>query len=274
MNDNNKSANKKLNKAIEAFGDQWPEAYRLLLQEKKLFNGDIFFIPEVENPSELQLKAAKIIKSNQMIDALSNAVLVEVTAGKNLKKLIKNNMTDLLSVLKCSTEFLLTQFEAPKLEILLINLLRVGSHQGEDQLVSKVIPHLCGEELAVKQSKKDFTELMLISVLAATSSDNRSLILNSSFSKSSKLLSLLSSLSTQSDSFVTNLKEKLVVLLEPGHLELILNNNCLLHNMDLVTFILDMSTKLIERSNGFVEQVSRMVMMVMLKLQTFKTESA
>ena len=81
-NDNNKAANKKLNKAIEAFGDQWPEAYRLLLQEKKLFNGDIFFIPEVENPSELQLKAAKIIKSNQMIDALSNAVLIEVTAGK------------------------------------------------------------------------------------------------------------------------------------------------------------------------------------------------
>ena len=272
--ESNKAVLKKLTKIVEAFGEHWTEIYRKLLNENRNTDGDIFFIPSVENPSELQLKAVNIIKSNQLIEIFSNSILVEIIPGKGTKKILKNNMNDLSTVLSCPTEFLLSQFDDNKLEIVLINLLRVSSNQKTEMLTENLVKHICSKEMIRKMTKQNIVEPLMISILVTASAKTRTSILNSELGKTSSLFSLMSSLDPEADNFATALMEKLGVLLEPGHLQNIVDNNCLLRNVTLVATILTIIPTILEKSPGkWSEPATLFYTSCLQKLQTSKIDS-
>merc|ERR1719450_1737130 len=99
-----------------------------------------------------------------------------------------------------------------------------------------------------KMTKQSIIEPLLVSVLVTASPKTRSAILNSEFGKTSTLFSLMSSLDPEADNFLLTMMEKLGVLLEPVHLQNIVNNNCLLRNVTLVTTILAILPKVLEKS--------------------------
>ena len=237
---------KKLNNVLESLGTNFPEIYRRIMVEKRDSSEDIFFLPSVDSPSEVQLKAAKVLSSNQLVSALTNNVLIDITPGKGAKKIVKTNMSPLMTILSCSTKFLQTQLAAPKLEILLINLLRVADSQEAGELTELVLKHLCSKEMLEISTMQPVTELMLVSVMLSSPA-SRSFILSSEFCKSSSLLSLISSLSPTNEDFTSSLLEKLSVLIQPVHINTILNTKCLLHNTVLATALLDISPKLVEK---------------------------
>ena len=243
-----------MNKSLEDLGNQWPEVNRRILMETRGSNGDIFFIPGVVKPSEQQLEATKIIKSSQLIEAMSSNILVEIVPTKGNKKIIKKNLSNLLSVLTCKTKFLIMQLESEKFQTLLLNLLRIAESiteediQPKEELQIKIVEHLCGTEMMESSNNQSVTELMLLTTLVSASPSVRSVVMESQFSKSSSLLSLLTSLTPNSDSFAEDLMEKLVVLVQPSHMETVLINNCLLHNPSLMTILLKLSPKLIGKS--------------------------
>ena len=245
--DDSVSIIKKLNKIVDLFRLRYPEVFRRVALDKRGERGDIFFIPSVDSPSELELGAAKIISSNQLISVLSTTMIVNVKPGKKSRKIMKMNREFLSTVLRCSTEFLKSQLPENKLETLLINLLRVISVQESGNLTPAVLNHLCSGSIDLSQT--NIVELLLVSVLISSPA-SRSLILSSEFAKSSSLLSLLSSLSADSDDFSVCLMEKLSVLMEPVHLNTILDNKCLLHNSVLVSAVLSISDRLSDQCSS------------------------
>ena len=74
QSDNNKAVIKKLTKLSATIGEAWPEAYTKILHKNRLDEGDIFFIPNVEDPSSIELRAAAIIANNQLLEVFSNKV--------------------------------------------------------------------------------------------------------------------------------------------------------------------------------------------------------
>ena len=272
QSDNNKAITKKLTKLSATIGEAWPEAYTKMLHKNRSDEGDIFFIPNVEDPSSIELKAAAIIANNQLLEVFSNKVLVEIIPGKGSKKILKNNMNDLITLMKCSTEFLKSQFSDRSLEALLINLLLVSTNQRADLLTLSVIKHLCSQSMIETVSKKTMLELLLLSTLPISSSAVRSAILGSDLARTSSLLSLLSSLTTDAENFITALMEKLSVILEPGHVSVITTNNCLLHHNTLVTMMLVMAPQLLASNTAWSQPMVDLLVLTIKRLQVIKSE--
>ena len=270
--DNNKTIIRKLTNLSAKIGEVWPESYTKILHKSRTNEGDIFFIPNVEDPTSIELRAAVIIANNQLLEVFSNKVLVEIVPGKGSKKILKNNMSDLLTLMKCSTKFLKSQFDGLRLEALLINLLLVSTNQKTDALTLSVIKHLCSQNMIESLSKKVMIELVLVSTLSVSSPAIRSAILTSVMARSSSLLSLLSSLDADSDNFITALIEKLPVILAPDHVSLIVNNNCLLHNITLVTMMLVMAPQLVNSNKAWPHALVGLLVMTVMKLQVCKSE--
>ena len=272
QSDNNKAIIKKLTKLSATIGEAWPEAYTKILHKNRTDEGDIFFIPNVEDPSSIELRAAAIIANNQLIEVFSNKVLVEIIPGKGSKKVLKNNMNDLITLMKCSTDFLKSQFNGLRLEALLINLLLVSTTQKTDLLTLAVIKHLCSHSMVDHVSKKTLLELLLLSTLPISSSAIRAAILDSDLARTSSLLSLLSSLSSDAENFISTLMEKLPVILEPGHARVITDNNCLLHNTTLVTMMLAMAPQLLASNKAWSRPMVDLLILTVMRLRVSKSE--
>ena len=275
-NEDNEKVLAKLDKTLEDLGSQWPEVYRKIFLKSRGSTGDIFFIPGVVRPSEQQLKVTKILKSNQLVETMSSNILVEIIPTKGNKKIIKKNLSDLLMILECTTNFLTSQIGREKFQTLLLNLLRIAEsitgeeNDSREKLQIKIIQHLCGTELE-NLTKQSVTELMVLTCLISASPSVRTAIMESAFAKFSPLLSLFRSLSAKSDSFDEDLMEKLVVLVQPSHLETILANNCLLHNTSLLTLILKLIPKLVGKSSKtWSEPTTRILTYCLVKLNSSK----
>ena len=276
-NEDNGKVLAKLDKTLEDLGSQWPEVYRKIFLKSRGSTGDIFFIPGVVRPSKQQLRVTKILKSNQLVETMSSNILVEIIPTKGNKKIIKKNLSDLLMILECTTNFLTTQIGREKFQTLLLNLLRIAESitgeesESREELQIKIIEHLCGTELMEILTKRTVVELMVLTSLITASPSVRTAIMESAFAKFSPLLSLFTSLSAKSDSFGEDLMEKLAVLVQPSHLETILANNCLLHNTSLMTVILKLIPKLVGKSSKtWSESATRILTYCLVKLNSSK----
>jgi len=240
---------KKVVSIVEEIQMRHPEVYRVAMvrggQGRK---GDILFLPGVERPSDKQLEASKIISSNQLVQALSTRLLVDVSSNKGLKKLLKSHNDDLWKVLQCETTFLLTQVEPSKLELLLTNLVMITDKFSD--LQDLAVSHACSSSMLPHLTLKPILELHLLPLLFTSPPSTSSIILSSPMASSSSLLSLLTSISPAANNFKATIEEKLALLLTPAHLATVLSNSSLLNSTTLVTTFLSLSTKLLAGSNS------------------------
>ena len=121
-------------------------------------------------------------------------------------------------------------------------------------------------------SKKTLLELLLLSTLPISSSAIRAAILDSDLARTSSLLSLLSSLSSDAENFISTLMEKLPVILEPGHVRVITDNNCLLHNTTLVTMMLAMAPQLLASIKAWSRPMVDLLVITVMRLRVSKSE--
>merc|ERR1719154_390402 len=152
-----------------------------------------------------------------------------------------------MRVLECDTTFLMTQVEHAKLEVLLLNLIKIT---GKFPVLQEMaIGHACSSILLPLLGHKTILELQLIPFLFTSPPSTSSIIFNSPLAGSSSLLSLLSSLIPTSVNFITSVVEKLVLLLTPTHLSTVLSTPYLLSNTSLATTLLSLSPQLLSGSN-------------------------
>ena len=158
------------------------------------------------------------------------------------------------------------------LEALLINLLLASTIQKTDALTLSVIKHLCSQGMSELVSKKTLLELLLLSNVPSASPAIRTAILGSDLARTSSLLSLLSSLQSDAENFIATLMEKLPVILEPSHVSVIINNNCLLHNTSLVTMMVVMAPQLLTTNKAWARPMVDFLLMTVRRLQVCKSE--
>jgi len=254
---------------MEEVREKLPEVYRVtMMKGDQNSKADVFFLPGVEKPSENQLEVGKIISSNQLIQALSSKILVDVTSAKGVKKILKSNNPDLTRVLQCDTAFLLSQFESIKLEVLLINLVMITDNFPSLQELS--INHICSSPMLPLLTLKSVLELHLLPVLLTSASSISSAILSSPMASTSSVLSLLSTLSPGSNNFKTAVEEKLALLLTPIHLSTVLSTPSLLNSIPVITTFYSLSQRLFSASQDWAESFTQLTVLSLKKVNIEK----
>ena len=210
----------------------------------KLGDADIMFVPGHEAPSQPEVEVARIVASDPLVNCLADRLLLGCTDRKAVKKIMKKNMSRLGKVLGATPQFLLSQLERDKVEVLLLNLLRVGEQIPEIQ--QGVLRHLCSSSMA-SPSLQPSLELLLLPILLTAPQEIVQEILTSHFASCSPLLSLLSSLSPSSSMFHRALTQKLSLLLSPSHLDLLLSHPLLRTSCPLATLLLRLAPLLVAR---------------------------
>ena len=81
---------------------------------------------------------------NSLVQLLTSQAVLSVSSQKEVRRVLKRQKAELAAVLGSDTEFLLTQLEPGRLEILLSNLAR---HCRDPALLVPCLHHLCSAQL-------------------------------------------------------------------------------------------------------------------------------
>merc|ERR1719447_2756851 len=134
-----------VNKIVGKLERVHPEVYHAFLLNTDI--ASITFLPGVEAPTDEQVEVSRLINQNPVLIFFSSKALLKCTDEKAVSKTLRKHLSKLEKVLASPTSFLLTQMEKSKLELLLLNLIRV-SGWGAQSLLAPTLRHLCSVDLA------------------------------------------------------------------------------------------------------------------------------
>ena len=128
----------------------------------------------------------KTLSSSQLVQTLATRLIVDMSSTKSLN----SNNAEQVNVLECDTTFLLSQLEPARLEILLLNSIRITGNFSLLQDLSVAPPPSSLLNLIAVQP---VLELQLLPLLFTSPPSTSSIIPSSPLARSSSLLSSLSS---------------------------------------------------------------------------------
>ena len=188
LEDNNQTSTfrVRLQSVLENVEKSWPEVYRVAMVRGER-EGRGHSLSSRGGESFRQAAGGhKTLSSSQVVQTLATRLIVDMSSTKSLN----SNNAEQVNVLECDTTFLLSQLEPARLEILLLNSIRITGNFSLLQDLSVAPPPSSLLNLIAVQP---VLELQLLPLLFTSPPSTSSIIPSSPLARSSSLLSSLSS---------------------------------------------------------------------------------